>query len=66
MFRDCHGYRKTHGFEITGFAGTGVVVNFGTRWHIAYPYHGVVGIPQVYYNKVSIILIVLKLVFSHI
>ena len=28
--RDCHGYGKTHGFEVTGLAGTGTVVDFGT------------------------------------
>ena len=28
--RDCHGYGKTHGFEVTGFVGTGTVVEFGT------------------------------------
>ena len=64
--RDCHGYAKTRGFEVTGFAGTGTVVDFGTPRHTAYPYHGIAGIPRVYYNKVNIIFIVLKLVFSHI
>ena len=28
--RECHGYAKTRGFEVTGFAGTGTVVDFGT------------------------------------
>jgi hypothetical protein len=55
--RDCHGYRKTCGFEATGFASTGTVVDFGTLWHTAYPYRGIVGISRVYYNKVSIILL---------
>ena len=30
--RDCHRYRKTHRFEVMGFAGTGMVVEFGTPW----------------------------------
>ena len=64
--RDCHGYGKTRGFEVTGFAGTGTVVEFGTPWHTVYPYHGIAGIQRVYYNMVSIFFIVLKLVFSHI
>jgi hypothetical protein len=64
--RDCHGYGKTHGFEVTGFVGTGMVVDFGTLWHTAYLYHGITGILRVYYNNVSIIFLVLKLVFSHI
>jgi hypothetical protein len=64
--RDCHGYRKTCGLEVTGLAGTGTVVDFGTPQHTAYPYRGIAGIPRVYYNKVSVIFTVLKLVFSHI
>jgi hypothetical protein len=64
--RECHGYTKTCGFEVTGFAGTGTVVDFGTPRHTAYLYRSIAGIPGVYYNKVSIIFIVLKLVFSHI
>jgi hypothetical protein len=42
--RDCHGYGKTHGFEVTGLAGTGTVVDFNTPWHTAYPYRGITGI----------------------
>jgi len=49
-----------------GLVGTGTVVDFGTPWHTAYPYRGIVGIPWVYYNKVSLIFIALKLVFSHV
>ena len=64
--RDCHGYGKTCGLEVTGLAGMGTVVNFGTPQHTTYPYHGITGIPRVYYNKVSVIFIVLKLIFSHI
>jgi len=64
--RDCHGYGKTRGFEVTGFAGTGTVVEFGTLRHTVYPYCGIAGIQQVYYNMVSIFFIVLKLIFSHI
>jgi hypothetical protein len=64
MHRECHRYVKTRGFEVTGFAGT--VVGFSTPRHTAYLYRGITGIPGVYYNKVSIIFIVLKLVFSHI
>jgi hypothetical protein len=66
MCRDCHGYGKTRGFEVTGLAGTGTVVDFGTLRHTTYPYRGIAGIPQVYYNKVSLIFIALKLVFSHV
>ena len=64
--RDCHGYGKTRGLEVMGLAGMGTVVNFGTPQHTVYPYRGIVGIPRVYYNEVSVIFIVLKLVFSHI
>jgi hypothetical protein len=66
MSRDCHGYAKTHQFEVMGFAGTGMVVNFSTPQHTVYLYCSIVGIPRIYYSKVSIIFIVLKLVFSHI
>jgi len=64
--RDCHGYGKTHGFEVTGLAGMGTVVNFSTPQHTTYLYCGIAGIPWVYYNKVSLIFIALKLVFSHV
>ena len=66
VIRDCDGYRKTHGFEVTGFVGMGTVADFGTPWHTTYPYHSIAGIQWVYYNMVSIFFIVLKLVFSHI
>jgi len=36
-------YGKTHGFEVTGFAGTGTVVDFGTPWHTVYPYRSIAG-----------------------
>jgi hypothetical protein len=39
-----HGYGKTRGFEVTGLAGTGTVVDFDTPWHTAYPYRGITGI----------------------
>ena len=55
--RDCHGYSKTCGFEVMGFAGTGMVVDFGTLWHTMYLYCSIVGISRVYYNKVCIILL---------
>ena len=42
--RDCHRYRKTHGFEITGLAGTGMVVDFSTLQHTVYLYCGITGI----------------------
>jgi hypothetical protein len=55
--RVCHGYGKTRGFEVTGFAGTGTVVDFGTP-----RYHGYsMGILQQGEHN----FIVLKLVFSH-
>ena len=39
--RDRHGYGKTRGFEVTGFAGTGMVVDFGTpRWWWANLFRG--------------------------
>jgi hypothetical protein len=41
--RDCHGYGKTRGFEVMGFAGTGTVVNFGTphtRTTVSQVFHG--------------------------
>jgi hypothetical protein len=63
--RDCHRYRKTRGFAKTGSAGTGTVVDFGTPWHTAYPYRGIAGISQVYYQLVSINFFALKLIFSH-
>ena len=44
LSRDCHGYRKTHRFEVTGFAGMGTVINFDTPWHTAYLCHGITGI----------------------
>jgi hypothetical protein len=46
--RDCHGYAKTRGFEVTGL---GTVVGFGTPRHTAYPYRGIVGTSRVYYSK---------------
>ena len=61
--RDCHRYRKPRGFEVTGFAGMGMVVEFSTLRHTAYPYCGIMGIQWIYYNMVSIFL---KLIFSHI
>jgi hypothetical protein len=64
IHRDCHGYGKTHGFEVTGLAGMGTVVDFSTPRHTVYPYRGIAGISQVYYHLVSIIFIALKLVFS--
>ena len=42
--RDCHGYRKTHGFEVMGLVGTGMVVAFSTLRHTAYLYHSITGI----------------------
>ena len=42
--RECHGYGKTRGFEVTGLAGTGTVVDFDTPWHTAYPCCGIMGI----------------------
>jgi hypothetical protein len=62
--RDCHGYRKTHGFAKTGSAGTGTVVDFGTPRHTAYPHRGIAGISRVHYHLVSIIFFALKLVYS--
>jgi len=56
--RDCHGYGKTRRFEVTGFAGTGTVVDFSTPRYRGY---FMVILPQGEYN-----FIVLKLVFSHI
>jgi len=41
--RECHRYGKTHGFEVTGLAGMGTVVNFGTLRHTTYPYRGIAG-----------------------
>ena len=43
VFRVRHGYGKTRGFSKTGSVGMGMVVDFGTPWHTAYPYHGIVG-----------------------
>ena len=42
---------------VMGFVGIDMVVNFGTPWHTMYPYHGIVGISWVYYNKVCMILL---------
>ena len=61
--RDCHGYKKTCKFEVTSLVGTSTVVNFSTLWHTAYLYHSITGISQVYYNKVSIILLFQNLFF---
>src|ERR1700732_3693023 len=36
---DCHRYRKTHGFEVTGFVGICMVVDFSTPWHTTYSTH---------------------------
>jgi hypothetical protein len=44
MVRDCHGYGKTRGLEVTGLAGTGTVVDFDTPRHTAYPCRGITGI----------------------
>ena len=43
LHRVRHGYGKTRRFSKTGSAGTGTVVDFGTPWHTAYPYHGITG-----------------------
>jgi hypothetical protein len=45
--RDCHRCEKTHGFEVTGFAGMGTVLDFSTPQHTAYPYRGITGTSQV-------------------
>ena len=60
---DSHGYKKTCGFEVMGFAGIGMVVDLGTLQHTVYPYCGILGIQWVYYSTVSIFFIVLKLIF---
>ena len=51
---------------IMGTTGMGTVLEFGTLWHTVYPYHGITGISQVCYNRVSINFNVLKLVFSYL
>jgi hypothetical protein len=65
-YRVRHGYGNTCGDRVTGTTGMGTVLVFGTPRHTVYPYHGITGISRVYYNRVSINFIVLKLVFSHI
>ena len=64
IFRVRHRYRNTHGDQVTGTTGVGTVLVFGTLRHTVYPYHGIMGISQVCYNRVRINFIVLKLVFS--
>ena len=61
-----HGYGNTRSDRVTGVMGMGMVLVFSTPQRTVYPYRGITGISRVYYNRVSIIFIVLKLVFSHI
>ena len=59
--RDCHRYRKTRGFEVTGFAGMGMVVEFSTLRHTAYPYCHGYSMDILQHGEHF-----LKLIFSHI
>ena len=51
MHRVWHRYGNTHGDQVTGTTGRGMVLVFGTLWHTMYPYHHIMGILQVCYNK---------------
>jgi hypothetical protein len=45
--RVCHGYGKTRGFRVTGFAGTGTVPDLAHPRITAYPCHGITGMLRV-------------------
>ena len=60
-----HRYGKTCEFSKMGSTGTGMVVDFSTLWHTAYPYHGITGMPGYISIRVSLNFFVLKLVFSY-
>ena len=64
IFRVWHRYGNACSDRVTGTTGTGTVLVFGTLQYTMYPYHGIMGISQVCYNRVSINFIVLKLAFS--
>ena len=55
--RVCHGYGKTRGFRVTGFAGMGTVLNLAYPCITAYPCHGITGMLRVYYHRLRIILL---------
>ena len=58
LTRACHGYGNTRSDRVIG-----TVSDFSTLWHTVYPYHGIMGMIQVNYNKVGIIFTALKLFF---
>ena len=51
MVRVQYRYRKTYRFSKMGSVGMGMVVDFGTPWHTAYPYCSITGMLQVNYTN---------------